>query len=155
MSGTMTFTMDAQGVVDMLGAAAEGMNGVVLERLTVASTFVAELMKTKAPVGVEGALRDSIVPVIDSSAMTAEIKPLARYADAVETGSKPHWAPIDPLRAWAEMHGMNVYTLRASIAKKGTQPHPYIKPTYDETSELVPPIFASGIESFLQGLAAS
>lgn len=149
-----TITIDAEAVVDVLTRASEGLHTSILDRLAVASTFVAELMRARAPVGVNGALRDSIAPVVAPDALTSEIKPHVSYADAVETGTKPHRPPIDALQAWADMHGINVWALAASIAKKGTQPHPYIKPTYDDTTDYVADIFAAGIDAFLGELAA-
>lgn len=153
---TMTFTVTADEVIGMLATASAGLSSVVGEQITLASSFVANLMRLRAPVGVNGALRDSIDSLIAITPLTAtsEIKPHVSYADAVELGSKPHRPPIGPLQAWADMHGINVWALAASIAKKGTQPHPYIQPTYDDTAELVPAIFQTGIEAFLAGLKA-
>ena len=49
--------------------------------------------------------------------------PLAeKYAAPVEFGSKPHRAPIDALRGWAERHGIPVGAVWHKIATEGTEP---------------------------------
>jgi hypothetical protein len=77
------------------------------------------------------------------------VLPSAPYAAPVEYGSKPHWAPIEPLKAWAELKGMNPYALRWSIAQKGTKPHPYIEPTAKEMAPIVGDKFAEGIAKYV------
>jgi hypothetical protein len=71
------------------------------------------------------------------------------YAEVVEEGSRPHWAPLQPLVEWVRVKRMaGVYSLRtrrrlgskaaqeaedvelaqrmrSSIARKGTQAHPF------------------------------
>lgn len=57
------------------------------------------------------------------------------YAPYVHEGTKPHWAPIDPLRVWVKMktglRGEDVdrtaRRVQAAIAAKGTRPRPYLR----------------------------
>jgi|GEM_PF-5217037 hypothetical protein len=54
---------------------------------------------------------------------TIRIGPTAPHAQVVRTGSRPHWAPIAPLKEWAKWklgdeHA--AYAVQKSIAKKGT-----------------------------------
>lgn len=44
----------------------------------------------------------------------------APYAKYVMSGTRPHWAPARALQGWASRHGINVYALQQSIAKRGT-----------------------------------
>lgn len=150
----LQMTMDAEGVVALLDAAADGLQPAIATGLATVSEMVVAVMKEKAPVGVGGdkGLRGSIGFILDPKLLTSEIKPTVSYGDAVETGSKPHWAPIAPLIPWAEMHGMNPYALRWSIARKGTQPHPYIEPTFEDVKDEVPAGINEVVTHFLETL---
>jgi hypothetical protein len=111
--------MDGEDVVALLGALSSGLRPAIVKQLTVVSEIVKTAMQARAPEGVGGdkGLRGSIGYVLDPIALTSEIKPTATYTDAVETGSKPHWAPHGPdssLAAWAKLKGINVYALAAS-----------------------------------------
>jgi hypothetical protein len=93
---------------------------------------------------------------LDLGGLRAEVKPTVPYADAVETGSKPHWIPLSaieqgqPLGDWAKLKGVPAEALRFSIARKGTKAHPYIKPTYDAMKPGVEKDIATGIAQFAQ-----
>ena len=45
-----------------------------------------------------------------------------KYAWFVEHGSKPHRAPIEALRGWADRHGIPVGAVWHKIATEGTEP---------------------------------
>jgi hypothetical protein len=158
MAAVFSASMDGQGVIDLLTEITAGIRPAMVEQLTVVSEIVKTAMKLKAPEGVGGdnGLRGSIDYVLDTVALTSEVKPSAPYGDAVETGSKPHWPPAAPdsaLAAWAKLKGINVYALAASIAKNGTRPHPYIVPTYDESGSVVGSTFVAGIKTYLEGFS--
>lgn len=157
MPGGMTIDVDAEGVVRMLEAGAVELRHGLLALLTESSELVKESERAHAPVGVGGdsGLKGSIGYTLIPETLASEIKPEADYAAAVETGSKPHWAPIEPLKAWAELRGLNPYALRWSIAQKGTQPHPYVRPTYEEMAPIVGGTFAAGIASLIGSLSGA
>lgn len=48
-----------------------------------------------------------------------------KYGDYIETGTKPHYAPMSALKKWAKRKGLNPWAVQQSIAKKGTKPHPW------------------------------
>ena len=73
------------------------------------------------------------------------------YWPYVETGTRPHWPPIDPLIRWVRSKKIDVsflqvrkttkrkrsklkaqisfaYMVQAAIAKRGTKPHPFVEP---------------------------
>lgn len=50
------------------------------------------------------------------------------YGPALEHGTRPHWVPIIALERWAKQRGINPYAVQHSIAKKGTEPHPWLIP---------------------------
>ena len=72
-----------------------------------------------------GGLSDSINYRVTLNSITIEINAYGEYLDK---GSKPHWAPIAPLKDWVKAKGLSInpYAVRASIAKKGTKAHPWI-----------------------------
>lgn len=62
--------------------------------------------------------------------LTATIYPRARYADFLETGTRPHWTSIQNIEGYARFRGLNPYALQRSIARKGTKAHPFLDKTY-------------------------
>lgn len=64
------------------------------------------------------------------------------YAEFVEYGTKPHWPPVDFIRAWVkkklrvalEEEDSVAYLISRKIAQKGTKPHPFFKPAVDKNS---------------------
>lgn len=55
----------------------------------------------------------------------------ARYAAAVEKGTKPHYPPIGPLLDWARRvlgDESAAYAVQRKIAEKGTDPQPFVAP---------------------------
>lgn len=154
------FTMTGTDVVALFVAASGGLAPMLGAQLAASSEMVKLIMQAKAPVGVGGGasgLRGSIQVALDRTSLGSEIKPTVDYADAVETGTGPHYVPHGPdsaLAAWAQLKGLNVYAVAASIAAKGTNPHPYIVPTYKETQVGVGDGFSLAVAGFLRGLQA-
>ena len=57
------------------------------------------------------------------------------YSEAMEYGTKPFYAPIKPLKAWAgrKLGDENAaYAVRAKIAKVGIRAHPFMRPAFYE-----------------------
>lgn len=96
----------------------------------VAETGAAEV-REQTPVGVSGILRASIgarVPMdtlVDFRVQGVIFSGAhAPYAEAVERGTRPHWAPIAPLKLWAQRVLGNeraAYAIQRSIARHGTR----------------------------------
>jgi len=59
----------------------------------------------------------------------------ADYSAAMEYGTRPYWAPIEPLKEWAARkigdEGV-AYAIQASIAKYGVKAHPFMRPAFME-----------------------
>lgn len=62
------------------------------------------------------------------------------YAPAVEYGTRPHWAPIEPLVEWVKLKGFAknegsrrriARAVQIKIARKGTAAHPFMEPAFD------------------------
>jgi len=112
-------------------------------------------MRIAAPTAVTGQLRGSIRYVVSPLQVQAIIKPESQYAIDVETGTKPHAvsvAPGTPLLAWAKLKGINPYALKASIMRKGTKPHPFVRPTYEKMKPLVEASIAMGMTKLVEEL---
>jgi hypothetical protein len=159
---TYEIIMDATATEAVLAQTAAMFPSYINSWLVETGTLVKEEMSSRAPEGVAGALgqglKNNIGLVIDPTLMTADIRPSNQiaYADAVETGSKPHRPPAGPdssLAQWCEMKGLNVWAVAKSIERKGTQPHPYIQPTYDATKETVAERFSLGVTQYLERMA--
>jgi hypothetical protein len=57
----------------------------------------------------------------------------AEYSASLEYGTRPYWAPIEPLKAWAlrKIGDENVaYAIQAKIAKYGIKAHPFMRPAF-------------------------
>jgi len=104
-------------------ALAQGVTQVIEE--------VATQARKNAPVDT-GVLRGAIATRLDATRSvgglvrgTVYVGSQAPYAQAVDEGSRPHWAPIAPLKRWAarvlgdERIG---YAIRWAIARRGTRP---------------------------------
>lgn len=118
-----------------------------------------DLISANAPAGVAASMGQGIKNNIGISydrKGSAEIKPnssVASYADAVETGSRPHRPPMGPnsaLAQWCEMKGLNVWAVAKSIEKKGTKAHPYIEPAYRELQYTIPQKFSQGVSQYIE-----
>jgi hypothetical protein len=152
-----SFYMDADLAIAKFEAGMMGLNSYINSALHNASYIVREEMKSRAPEGVAGAngqgLKNTIGIKINVAEKTAEIKPTVPYADAVETGSRPHMPPTDPdgsLAQWCEMKGLNLWAVAMSIKRKGTAPHPYIEPTYQAMIKPVSDIFDAQIAQYVR-----
>ena len=72
------------------------------------------------------------------------LKSSAAYSASMEYGTRPFYAPIEPLKGWArrklgdEKLG---YAVQKSIAKKGIKAHPYFRPAFYEVINFWYPIF--------------
>ena len=90
------------------------------------SKVVIEVMRTELePVRYIGTLERSVSAKIDIRAAQTIVKvgPTAEHAAFVRYGTRPHWAPIAPLKAWAawKLGDENAaYAVQQSIAKHGT-----------------------------------
>lgn len=71
----------------------------------------------------------------DSGGIQSTIRPsdtADEYAIFVEEGTRPHRAPIDALRPWAERHGIPVGAVWYKIATEGTDPRWFARDAFEE-----------------------
>jgi len=83
--------------------------GVTREELirfmTGATQYLEGETQERTPRGAHGALAKSIFSRVQATEMTVlgTVGSPLDYAEAVELGSRPHWAPIQPLQEWARL----------------------------------------------------
>jgi hypothetical protein len=91
----------------------------------------------KKGINVDGDLRKSIVPEVDRELgrVTLTVGAGAHYAPYVHYGTRPHWAPIDPLKRWVKkklglrrQEDVNAaaYGIQRKIAREGTKGRPFM-----------------------------
>lgn len=74
--------------------------------------------------------------------LTSKIGPSTAYGYYAEKGRKPgRMPPISAIEGWANRHGINPYVLAKSIARKGTKPHPYMVPAFNNNVGRVTALF--------------
>jgi hypothetical protein len=84
---------------------------------------------SNTPVGATAVLRGSIQQAVDVIRGTpvqfhGTVETAQPYAVAVEEGTRPHWAPIGPLKLWARRvlgDEDAAYAVQAAIARRGTR----------------------------------
>lgn len=94
--------------------------------------------KILAPVDT-GRLRASITPQVrrNGNTVMGVVGSNVKYAAAVETGSKPHWAPFRALEGWARRHGANEAEVWFAIGIKGTRAQPYLQPAFEKNENAI------------------
>lgn len=87
-----------------------------------------------------GDLKRSITlePIRPDSNTYRVFSPL-QYASAIEYGSRPHAVPYEPLKKWAsrKLGDENAaYAIAQKIKKEGTNPHPFMRPAFDQVKNI-------------------
>jgi HK97 gp10 family phage protein len=110
--------------------------------------LIADKARTRAPVNL-GILRSSIFTEVKPGTGQTLVTGLvatgkqAPYARFVESGTKPHWAPIAPLKAWARRvlgDEQAAYAVQHAIAQRGTKAQPFFAPSVAEVEKIAPGI---------------
>lgn len=111
---------------------------------------IADTARLLAPVD-RGILRSGIFTEVKPGSgnvfvtgLVATGKQSAAYDRAVEFGSRPHWAPAAPLKAWARRvlgDERAAYAIQRAIARRGTRARPYFGPAVQEANVEAPTIF--------------
>lgn len=82
----------------------------------------------------DGALANSIVAELGPGrpARSVIVGTDKEYAAPVEFGRRPgRMPPPQAVAPWARAHGMDPFVLARSIGRKGTRPHPFMRPGLD------------------------
>lgn len=83
--------------------------------------------------------------------ITTVVKPsdeADKYAIFVEDGTRPHRAPIEALRPWADHHGVPVGAVWHKIAEEGTEPRFF----WSDTIADVKPEFNKRLKPFIASI---
>lgn len=154
MTGSaMTITVDSRQVEEMLARAPVATKRRLRELVERGAIDIQREMRIAANVAVTGDLRRSVRYTFNTATLSAVIEPTAKYAAAVENGSRPHFVsarPGTPLSRWAISKGINPYAVAKSIAKKGTKPHPFVQPTFNKMKPQVERYIERGVAQLAQ-----
>ncbi len=120
---------------------------------------------------------DAIEGVVSTSLGKATGGKLVGYAPAVEYGSKPHWAPLEPLVEWVRVKRISgVYSLKTGnrlgkkadkinedisaamgiqrrIAVSGTKAQPFFNPALDESREAIQDLWRKALDSLAKSFS--
>ncbi|HET6924998.1 MAG TPA: hypothetical protein VFH39_04170 [Candidatus Saccharimonadales bacterium] len=152
MASSFVIEMHAEEAVARLGLLADEIPAHIRVWLVECAELAKKSIEDRAPEGVAGAMGQGIKHNIDTvvTATEAWIGPNKNvpYAIYVEEGTRPHRPPAGPdsaLAQWCEMKGLEPWAVATSIAKNGTQPHPFVEPAYEDIKDVIPAKFEEGI----------
>lgn len=117
---------DAEVLIARLNSAPRTTADLIEKNLrTVGGTIAAKMRKELDVVKYRGTLARSVSTEYSAAHpyYTIKVGPTAKHAAIVRTGTRPHWAPIGPLKEWARWKlgdESAAYAVQKSIAKKGT-----------------------------------
>lgn len=78
-----------------------------------------------------------------------------KYGLFVETGTRPHFPPVEPLERWASIKlgqpGMG-YVIARKIGRVGTKKHPYFMPAVKDSLPQVQKYFEQMVDMFVKQL---
>jgi len=121
-----------------------GLKNMLVGNMWTATKQIQQKARRLVPVDT-GDLRESIENVVRTTDkdITGIVGASQPYAAHVEFGTRPHWIPLkDPqksaaFRKWCKKRGLNPYAVARAIAKKGTKPHPYLIPAFEQLKQRV------------------
>lgn len=100
---------------------------------------VSTLQRVLRAVRFTGALEQSVVAEFKPKELELRVYPKAPHAIFTRTGTRPHWAPIEPLKRWAAIKLGDeklAYAVQRNIAKFGTSRYLSLKGIpYNEITE--------------------
>lgn len=138
--------------IPLFGPSATTVLQTEIRRSMLEATLLAEAEVSKRThVGATGLLRGSIMSEVRGVGATIQgvVATALPYAQAAEEGSRPHWAPIAPLKLWARRILGNeraAYAVRWAIHLRGTKAVHMFAQTTEVLRPRLPGIFAAGVE---------
>ena len=153
--GTFTISVGEKGKKEVLANLQHmtmALASDIKEAVVSSSETVSHDAKGFCPVS-DGRLRSSIRAAYYRNHLASEVGTDVEYAPYVEFGSRPHWAPIAPLRRWAEKHGISPFAVQLSIARKGTPAQPFLFPAFEvEREYFIEKVKAALIKNLKRGM---
>lgn len=137
-----TITIDDHGLIERLENTPDIVAQEARTFLEIVVGYLQRLVRVFTPVGVSGLLRGSIFTEITGvrANLTGVIATSSIYGEPVELGSKPHWAPIGPLKLWAlRVLGDEgaAYAVRWKIKQKGTKGAFMFKRAFEQSKSFI------------------
>lgn len=130
----LKYTIDDEGAKKMLEEFPERMHGAVNRGIAAASAFFEGLVveKIRQPHGQKpaavafGNLVNAVATMHGGAgdrlyAMVTVAPPADLYAAPVETGTRPHWPPMEPIMRWVRKKLLDTMTARFAGSKGGEQ----------------------------------
>jgi len=160
-------TSQAESYAKFLQTAPEIARKEMKIGLTEALLLLEREVKDGTPTGVGGGggLRGSITHNLRGSTATnlrgKVFSPLA-HAMPVEFGTKPHWAPIDPIQDWVE-HKLGVspdesravaFMVARKIARDGTEGAHMFENALSDNAQQIMAMLSGGIDRLFEQLGA-
>jgi len=141
------------------GGYGTGLTGVVQQELLSigldGERYIGKVIDNKG-INTEGDLKGSVTSSLDRDAgfFELEIGPSVHYAPYVQYGTRPHWAPIEPLKRWVrkKFGGDDdaAYAVQWKIAREGTDRQDYLTGPFGLLKREVPGRIESAIADHLE-----
>lgn len=144
----MSVSLDVATLRQGLARKAAKLRGAMVRSLNESALLVRARAVPKAPVST-GQLRNSIQIEVNPTAMSADVKVIAKHGPFVEYGTRAHFPPPDALLGWVmrtfgvdQKEGKGIaFTVARKIAKKGTPAQPFLFPALAESNADIKRIF--------------
>jgi hypothetical protein len=95
------------------------------------------IVKEEAPVGMTGRLQANW-EVTHPAEGEYTYRSLEPYSAAVNDGSRPHNAPIDAIKEWAQFRGLPWFPIWKAIATRGTKANPFAARATERANRRLP-----------------
>lgn len=113
----------------------------VPDRATELLAYILEgKLKDKTPTGVTGQAHGGWSSSRKEDGIWVVSNPY-KWAEWLDTGTRPHTPPMAPIKEWAEFRGLPWFPVWRGIMMRGTRAHPYIDQCIEETYAQVPVAF--------------
>lgn len=107
--------------------------------------------KLEAPVDT-GNLRDNWT--VKMGRFQGSLESNVPYSVFVQTGTRPHFPPVDAIAPWAIKRGIPPFALALAIAKHGTKPNPFMTRAIKTALPGVKTEFQTALGAIIKDIAA-
>jgi len=135
-------SVDIQGIESLAQKWPEATRKATIARITETVLFLEAEIKKATPMGAGPVnLRDTIFHKVDMGEPAwGMVATPAKYGEAVELGTRPHFPPVAPLQYWVEKQmGLTgkearsvAYLIARAISKRGTKPRKMFTDTMEK-----------------------
>lgn len=104
----------------------------------------------------EGTLRKSIKTTLRP--LEGAVLAMAKYAEFVHDGTKPHMPPTDPggsLDRWAKKKGIPTFLVARAIARRGTKAQPFFDEAIEANEGKINSLFSEAIQATVTDIATN